>query len=256
MGGLPLAELLVFPFFLLVARVGMAVMVFPAFSDISVSTRIRLLIVFGISLVLFPLLGPQLPALPATTGNLVLLLLGELVVGLMLGLGARMMMVAMSLAGELIAFLAGFQSATLFDPQSGTNTPAPTLFLTLCATLMILALNLHYQLIEAIMQSYIAFPPGKLPDVGDVSAAAVDMFAVFTALGVQLAAPVIVAGLLSNVLFGVMNRLIPQLQIFFVSVPVSITLSLLVLGAGLGTMMQLWSHATESRLTMFQADED
>lgn len=254
MGGVPLAELLVFPFFLLFARVGAAVMVFPALSDISVSVRVRLLIVVGISVVLFPLLQPSLPPLPATAANTILLLLGELVVGLMLGLGARMMMAAMALAGELIAFLAGFQSATLFDPQSGTNTGAPTLFLTLCASMMILALNLHYQLIEAIMQSYLAFPPGELPEVGDAAAAAVDMFATFTALGLQLAAPVVVAGLLSNVLFGVMNRLIPQLQIFFVSVPVSITLSLLVLGAGMGLMMQLWTNATESRLTMFQAE--
>lgn len=251
-----LAELLVFPFFLVLTRVAAAVMVFPALSDPSINMRARLLVVLGITFVLFPLLQDNVPALPPRTGDMLLLMFGEMVIGILLGLGARLMMAAMSLAGELIAFLAGFQSASLFDPQTATNTGAPTIFLTLCAGMVLLGLNLHHQLIAAIVESYAVFKPGVMPEVGDISAAYVDMLMIVTRLGLQLAAPVVVAGVLANALFGVLNRLVPQLQTFFVSVPVSITISLLILVAGLSSMLQLWATTTEGKLTLFQVESD
>ncbi|PZP40615.1 MAG: hypothetical protein DI585_00670 [Pseudomonas fluorescens] len=259
MGGLPLTEflstVLVFPFFLLLARVGAAVMVFPAISDPSINIRARLLVVFGISFILFPLLSPTLPLLPPRTGDMLLLMFGELVIGVMLGLGARLMMAAMSFAGELIAFLAGFQSASLFDPQTATSTGAPTVFLTLCASVVMLGLGLHHQLINAIVESYGVFRPGVLPEVGDIALAYVEMMSIIMKLGLQLAAPVVVAGVLANALFGVLNKLVPQLQTFFVSVPVSMAISLLIIAGGLGTMLQLWVVATQAKLTLFQVEE-
>lgn len=251
-----LAELLVFPFFLLLFRVGAAVMVFPALSDTSISMRIRLLVVVAISFVLFPLVQSQLPTLPARSGDMVMLVFGELVIGLLLGLGARLFLAALSVAGEMISFMSGFQAATLFDPQSGSNTGAPAIFLTLCAGMLIFAMNLHHELIRAIMASYEAFPPGQLPPVDDVNRAVVDIFAQMFALGVRLAAPVVVAGLLTNALFGVMNRLIPQLQVFFISVPVSITLSLLILSVATGAMLQLWGSVVAAKLTVFQVESE
>lgn len=256
MGGLPLAELLVFPFFLILVRVGAAIMVFPALSDPSINIRARLLVVVGISFILMPTLQAYVPALPERTGDMALLIFSELIMGILLGLGARLMMAAMSLAGELIAFLAGFQSASLFDPQTATNTGAPVVFLTLCASVVMLGLNMHHQLIMAIVESYSIFKPGVLPDVGDMTAAYIDMLMIITRLGVQLAAPIVVAGILANALFGVLNRLVPQLQTFFVSVPVSITISLLILVAGLSSMLQLWATTTQGKLTLFQVESD
>lgn len=256
MDNLPLAQLLVFPFFLVFTRVGAAIMVFPALSDPSINIRARLLVVLGIAFILFPVLEAKLPPLPPTSTEMLFLLFGEMVTGLLLGLGARLMMAAMSLAGEIIGFLAGFQAASLFDPQTATNTGAPTIFLTLCASVVLLGLNLHHMLITAVVDSYIAFQPGVLPAVGDVAAAFTDMMSTIMRLGLQLAGPVVVAGVLSNALFGVLNRLVPQLQTFFVSVPVSITLSVLVLIAGLGSMLQLWVNATQDKLTLFQAESE
>jgi flagellar biosynthetic protein FliR len=246
---------LVFPFLLVLVRLTAALMVFPVLSDPSINARARFLTALAVSFILFPLLKPMLPQLPALTSDMFLFLFGEIITGILLGLGARLMMAAMSVAGELISFVAGFQAASLFDPSSGTNTGAPGVFLTLCAGMVILGLNLHHQLIEAIVQSYGTFPPGHLPDVGDVSAAVVELVVELTKLGVQLAAPVVVTGLLSNALFGVLNRLIPQLQVFFVSVPVSVTLSILVLTASLGTMLELWGSATQDRLTVFNVQQ-
>lgn len=246
-----LAGAFVFPFMLVLIRLTAAFMVFPVLSDPSLNARARFLTALAISFILFPLLKPTLPALPEQTAYMLLTVFGEIVIGILLGLGARMIMAAMSLAGELIAFVAGFQAATLFDPQSGTNTGAPSILLTLCAGMVILGLNLHHQLIESLVESYSAFPPGQLPATEDIAAAMVTLMATLTKLGVQLAAPVIVAGLLANALFGILNRLIPQMQVFFVSVPVSITLSVLVLAAAMGSMLDLWATTAQDKLTVF-----
>ncbi|TKW61917.1 MAG: flagellar biosynthetic protein FliR [Blastochloris viridis] len=250
-----LTGLLVFPLFLLFTRVGAAVMVFPAISDPSVNIRVRLLITLGISFLLLPLLADKFPVMPTRTADVLLLLFGEMVIGLMLGLGARLMMAAMSLAGEIIAFLAGFQGASLFDPSTNTNSGAPSVFLTLCAGVVVLGLNMHHQLIQAAVESYSLFKPGVMPEVGDIATVYVEMMTVIMRLGLQLAAPVVVAGLLTNAMFGVLNRLVPQLQIFFISVPVTITVSVVLLVAGLGSMLQLWATATQDRLTLFQVEE-
>ncbi len=247
-----LAATLVFPFFLLLCRLGAAVMVFPALSDEAVAVRLRLLVVMGTAVMLYPLLAPTLPALPSLAGEMVLLVLAELVMGLLLGLGARLFMAALSLAGELIAFAAGLQAATLFDPASNANTGAPTILLTLTGGLLVLALNLHHDLIRAVAASYTLFPPGQLPPVADITTAVVQIFSDFSALGLQLAAPVVVAGLLTTALFGLLNRLIPQLQVFFVSVPLTIILAFIMLAAALPLMMEVWGGQVSQRFSILQ----
>ncbi|MCA3244620.1 MAG: flagellar biosynthetic protein FliR [Alphaproteobacteria bacterium] len=247
-----LAATLVFPFFLVFCRLGAALLVFPALSDDAVPARLRLLAAVAAAAVMVPLLTPTLPTLPGTTGELALLVFAELVMGLLLGLGARLFLAALSLAGELIAFAAGLQAATLFDPGSNANSGAPTVFLTLTGGMLILALNLHHDLIRAVAASYASFPAGQLPPVADVTAAVVQIFAEFSALGLQLAAPVVVAGLLTTALFGLLNRLIPQLQVFFVSVPLTVILALIMLAAALPLMLQVWGGVVSERFSVLQ----
>lgn len=249
-----LAATLVFPFFLVFCRMGAALIAFPALSDDAMLTRARLLVALGASVVMYPLLAPSLPTLPPTLGAMVLLVFGELIIGLLMGLGARFFMAALSLAGELIAFGAGLQAATLFDPGSNSSSGAPTIFLTLTGGLLILALGLHHELIRAIAFSYTTFPAGVLPPVADVAAAFTQIMADISLLGLQLAAPVVVAGLLTTALFGLLNRLIPQLQVFFVSVPLTIMIALAILAAALPLMLESWSNVVAVRYSVFQTE--
>lgn len=252
---LPLTDLLVFPAFLVLARVAGAIMVFPVLSDPNLNVRARLLVAVGLTLAMFPLLQPVLPALPSTFGALTLLVFGEVLMGVILGLSVRWLMAAFSLAGELIAFMAGFQAANLFDPQSGSNTTAPAVFLTLCAGVMLLALNLHHEFFRAVLASYTMFPPGELPGMGPLLDALTGTIAQVMALGLQLAAPVIVTGVLANALFGILNRLVPQIQMFFITVPITLTLSMLILASAMTGMLGLWSNTVQSNLTVFQVDD-
>jgi len=243
-----------FQAFLLFARLGSAIFVFPALSDNSIPARARLVLAAGATLVLLPLLHGQLPGLPAQSSQLVFMVGSEIVIGILLGLSARLYMAALSFAGEMIAFMAGFQSASLFDPQSGASTVAPTIFLTLTAGVLILVLNLHHALIQGVVASYTVFVPGHLPPVGNVTTAVVNIFAQFTALGLQIAAPVVIAGFLVNLAFGIFNRLIPQIQMFFLTVPLSITLSMLLLAVALTSVFTLFTARLQDNLLIMQQD--
>lgn len=249
-----LAATLVFPLFLVFCRLGAALVAFPALSDDAIFTRARLLVAFGASMVMYPLLAPTLPTLPPLLGDAILLVFGELVIGLLMGLGARLFMAALSLAGELIAFSAGLQAATMFDPSSNSSSGAPTIFLTLTGGLLVLALGLHHELIRAIALSYTTFPVGQLPPVADITAAFTQIMADIFVLGLQLAAPVVVAGLLTTALFGLLNRLIPQLQVFFVSVPLTVIIALAILAASLPLMLEAWGNVVAVRYSVFQTE--
>ena len=105
------------------------------------------------------------------------------------------------------------------------------------------------------MASYRVFPTGELPPIADLTTAMTNMVAASFMLGVQLAAPVIVAGFLALAMFGVFNRLIPQLQVFFVSVPISIALSLLVMASTMGLLLTHFTDTLAEHLFITEYDE-
>lgn len=249
-----LIPLLTFQAFLIFCRLGTAIFIFPALSDTSIPPRTRLGLAVATTLVLLPFLQPQMPQIPLEAGHLVTMLASELVIGLLLGLAARLLLAALSITGELIAFMAGFQSATLFDPQSGASSVAPTIFLTLTAGVLILAFNLHHTLLQGVVESYKVFTPGQFPAVADATQAVIHIVAQLTRIGLQLAAPVVLAGFLVNLAFGIFNRLIPQIQVYFLSVPASIVLSLLLLMAALTSLFTLFIGTLQDNLFLYQLD--
>ncbi|HEX2859727.1 MAG TPA: flagellar biosynthetic protein FliR [Alphaproteobacteria bacterium] len=250
-----LANLLVFPVFLLFCRISSALLVFPSISDPAVSPRIRMAIALGVTLILFPILSTKLPPMPGTTSAMLALVAGELLTGFLLGFASRVLMAALAMAGEMIAFISGFQAATLFDPQSGSSTAAPTVFLTITAGLLILVMGFHHVLIQGIMNSYTMLPAGYWPPLGQVAQALLQLFETVFMVGLQIAAPVVVAGLMANVIFGIFNQLIPQLQVFFVSVPLSIVVSLIVLAAALPLMFGLFTDTLHANMWLFDLPE-
>lgn len=246
-----ITSLFVFPFFLIFLRVGAAVMVFPGFSDSSLNTRTRLLVALLISFTFFPLLQSQMPTLPATILPFLTLVFGEIIVGIVLAFGARLFMAALNVAGELIAFMSGLQAASLFDPRTGSNTIAPAIFISIVAVTLIFAMDIHHLMIEGIIDSYSLFPPGKLPSVGDSLAALVQVVSDTYVVGVKISAPIVVMGFLSYVGFGIFNRLIPQLQAFFVAVPITVAIGLVMMAATLSFMMLIFMEELAQHLILF-----
>ena len=110
-------------------------------------------------------------------------------------------------------------------------------FLTVLGVTLIFATNMHYLVIAALNDSYNIFQPGHLPLTGDVAKHITDVVATSFRIGLQLAAPFLVFGLLFNVGLGVLSRLMPQMQVFFIGLPLSILLGLLLLVVVIGALM-------------------
>jgi len=247
-----LASLFIFPLFLLFVRVGSCLMLFPSISDVAVNTQVRLMIAVLVSLAMFPLIEPTMPALPESNTLMLKYIFIEMAIGIMMAISAKIFMSAMHVAGELIGFSAGLHASTLFDPTSGSQSTAPAIFLGVVASLLVFVTNLHHVMIEGLFESYSYFPAGNLPPLGDASLALLNVVRDIFIVGIKLAAPVMVIGFLSYFAFGVFNRLIPQLQVFFVALPLTIVVGLFILGLSLGSMILLFSNELMEHAILFR----
>ncbi len=227
-----LAQLLpdtLFAYLLVFARVGSALMVMPGFGEVMLPARVRLMIAFGVSAVLYVVVAPALPAMPESPFVLVGLIAGEVAIGLFLGFLAQMMLMAMHTAGMIVAFQTGFGNALAFDPAAAQQGSITGVFLGLLALLLIFVSDTHHLLLQAIVHSYTIFEPGALMPVGDVSQALTRALARSFSIAVQISAPFLVAGLLFYIGLGLLARLMPQVQVFFIALPLQIGLGLAVL---------------------------
>ena len=229
-------------FMLTFARIGTLVMLMPGIGERMISPRLRLAFALLLSVVLFPLTRTLLPASAAPQSALALLA-GELAVGLMLGLTVRMVVAALQTAGNIVAQQLGLAFAMTVDPTMGGQQAAVGNFLTLLGLTLIFAFDLHHLAIAAIRDSYAFLPPTGIPGTGDAATLAIKAIGRGFALAVQLAAPFIAFGILFNLGLGVLSRLMPQLQVFFLAMPATILIGMVVLLAVVGTMMGVFVSA-------------
>lgn len=225
-------------FLLSFARIGTLVMLMPGIGEAMVSARLRLAFALLLTLVLFPFTRTVLPVTPGA--GAIVLLLGEVAVGLVLGLSVRMIMAALQTAGTIAAHEIGLSFAMTVDPAMGGQQASIGNLLTLLGVTLILVTDLHHLAIAAIRDSYALLPPSGLPDPGDAASLGVKAAARGFALAVQIAAPFIAFGILFNVGVGVLARLMPQLQVFFLAMPAGILGGMAVLLAALGAVMALF----------------
>ncbi|MFL5051824.1 MAG: flagellar biosynthetic protein FliR [Xanthobacteraceae bacterium] len=222
---------------LMFARIGTMVMLLPGLGELSVPPRVRLTLALVLTAVLFPLHRAAF-ALDLKSFGPVLLLLGqELFIGVVLGLTARLTISALQVAGSVVAQQLGLGFVTAVDPTQGQQGLILGNFLTILGIALIFATDLHYYVIAALHDSYALFRPGEMPLAGDVAALLTRTVAAAFRIGIQLSGPFLVFGLLFNVGLGVLSRLMPQMQVFFVGMPLSILLGFVALLLVIGAMM-------------------
>jgi len=232
-------------------RVGAIVMLIPGLGEASVPARIRLGFALLLALCLAPIAAPTLPAFPTTLGEMGGQVLKEVLVGLMIGALMRLMMSSLAVAGETVAIqttLAFSQTANPLGAQPGTSIQT---FLTLLGVTLLFATNLHHVFLAAIAHSYTLFAPSKPIMLQDAASLAIQTVGGSFALGIQLAAPVIVFSLVFNIAVGLIGRVMPQFQIFFVASPLSVLLGLSIFALSLGLIGLVWLSRYEEFLHRF-----
>jgi flagellar biosynthetic protein FliR len=227
------------------ARIGTMIMLLPGLGELSVPPRIRLTIALVLTAVIMPL-HRNTYDIDLRSAVPVLAMLGqELFVGAVLGLTARLTISALQVAGTVIAQQMGLGFVTAIDPTQGQQGVLVGNFLSVLGITLIFAFDLHHLVIGALNDSYTLFRPGDVPIIGDVAALLSRTVAAAFRIGVQLAAPFLVFGLLFNLGLGVLSRLMPQMQVFFVGMPLSILIGFLILLLVVGAMMMTFIDYVE-----------
>lgn len=224
-------------FMLVFARIGTMLMLLPGLGETSVPVRVRLAAALVLAMVLLPLHRAEYTIDMRALGPLLILLGEEILIGAVLGLTARLTISALTVAGSVIAQQMGLGFVTQVDPTQGQQNAIVGNFLTMLGITLVFATDLHYLVIAALNDSYTLFHPGEVPIVGDIAALVTKTVASAFRIGIQLSAPFLVFGLLFNFGLGVLSRLMPQMQVFFVGMPLSILAGFLILILVMGAMM-------------------
>lgn len=240
-----------FVFLLVFARLGTMVMALPALGDLAVSPRVRLLLALAMSVVMLPIVRDAFGTIPSTLWLLFGALGFEIMIGAFVGLSARLIMTATQVAGTVIAFQTGLAFAQNVDPTQGVQSALFGNFLSLLAATLIFTLDLHHLLIQALHDSYILFKPGTELPWGDFAQMALQTVAASFRVGIQLAAPFLIMGLIFYLGIGVLSRLMPQVQIFFIAMPANIMLGFILLMFLLSAMMMWFFDHFEASMVEF-----
>ncbi|HEX3499363.1 MAG TPA: flagellar biosynthetic protein FliR [Stellaceae bacterium] len=228
----------IFAVMLVFCRVGSALMVLPGFGDLYVPARYRLLLGAFLAMLLATALATILPAQPDSPLTLMSLLGGEIVIGLFIGSIGRLMLSALETAGAVISLQLGLSAAQIFNPALAQQTAITGAFLTVFGVLLIFMTDTHHLLLRGMIASYGLFPPGTFPGFGDMSDTVTRIVSASFRLAIELSAPFIVLGTVFFVALGFLARLMPQLQIFFVVLPVQVAGGLVVFAFTLYAVMQ------------------
>jgi len=236
-------------FLLMFARLGSMVMLMPGFGEQGIPMRIRLVIAVMLTLVMLPL-HQNAYALDLAQGfaPMLGLLIKEVIIGIVLGLAGRLTISALQMAGVVIAQELGLGFASTVDPSQQEQGVIISSFLTMAGVAMIFATDMHHLVIGALEQSYRIFTPGAPLPFDDFTQLILITTAGAFKVGAQMAAPFLVFGLLFNVGLGVLARLMPQIQIFFIGLPASIMLGLLLLLLVLAALMAVFLNNVGSLL--------
>lgn len=241
----------VFAFLLIFVRLGTALMIMPGVGDSFVPKNIRLMISLGMSFVLMPIVQAYMPSPIPAFSIIFTLILMEFVIGLFIGTMARIFMAALDTAGMVISMTSGLANAQVFNPSLATQGSITGAFLSMTGVVLLFVTNLHHMLIYGLVESYQMFPVGGVPDTGSMAELISRAFAASFLIGFQISIPFVIVAMLLYIGMGVLSRVMPQVQVFILALPVQIMLSMLTLMLVLSAAMLFWLTRFEEGMTFF-----
>ena len=222
-------------------RIGGCIMIMPGFSSARVPMQVRLFIAVAVSMAILPVMWTDI--YPQVTGkghSYIYLIAAETAVGAVMGLVARYYVLGLQFTGTAITMLMGFASPPSSDVIEDTPENQVTSLISFAGLMVLFMLDFHHVMIEAIVQSYRAMPIGTPFDPQGVLITLTDSLSQIFMIMLRLASPFIIYGLLFNVAIGMVNKLAPQIPIYFISQPYLIMGGLFLLYLGIAAMLRLF----------------
>ncbi|MGV8711994.1 MAG: flagellar biosynthetic protein FliR [Nitrosomonas sp.] len=222
----------------------------PILGNPSIPVRVKLGLAVMLTILVAPTVEQSLPQIDPSSGMGLIVLMQQLLIGVAIGFVMRIVFVAVEMAGELIGLQMGLGFAIFFDPQNSGQIDIVGRFLGVIASLAFLAIDGHLMTIALISQSFSTLP---------VSTEGVNQ-ATFTSLanwgqeifraGLQLSLPVLTALLITNLALGVLTRAAPQLNIFAVGFPITLSIGLIVLALSMPFYAPIFEHLVYDGLSL------
>ncbi|GIL41512.1 flagellar biosynthetic protein FliR [Roseiterribacter gracilis] len=241
----------VFAIMLVFTRVGVAMLNLPGFGDTSVPAQARLFLALAFSVAITPILRAKLPAAPDEPALLILLLGSEVIIGLFIGTVGRVILTSLETAGQLIGHQTGFSIASVFNPQIASAGSLAGSLLSTMAVVLLFVTDLHHMLLRGLLGSYDLFPAGGPLPIGDLASVIAKVVAASFTIGVQLSAPFIIVALMLMVGLGLIARMMPQIQIFFVAQPIQLALGIFIFAVVLPAMALFWMTKFQMSMQTF-----
>lgn len=239
-------------FGLVLARVSGLMVTAPIYGTPEVPRQVRALVAFTVALLLMPSQWHVSPPAPPNLPAYLLLLGGELLLGVVIGLGVTVLFAGLQLAGELIGRIGGLMVADVFDPGIDTSVPLLSRLMFLVALAAFLCLGGHRLVFGALLDTFAAAPPGRVGVPDSITEGFVVLLSRSFALGVRAASPVAAALLLATLLMGLIGRTLPQLNILIVGFGFNAMLTfgavMLTLGAAVWALQDMVAPALETAL--------
>ena len=226
-------------------------MLFPGVAEAYVPARARLFFAMVLSfLLLEPLLG-RIPPIPHDMSALISVLFYEIFIGIFFGTFLRLMVDVLETTGSIVALQIGLSNASILNPTLGAQSALPSAFLSAAGLVLLFSSGLYQEMFQGIIVSYDAFPPGGIYMPGDVAHSVIHFMSSAFICGIQIAMPFIVVGLLMFISLALIQRVVPQVQLFMVTLPAQIWGGLTLMSLTIGSMLTLWLMFAHKSLLEF-----
>jgi flagellar biosynthetic protein FliR len=232
-----------FAFVLVLGRVGSAMTLLPGLGEAELPMMVRAGLAICVSALLLPGIAPMVGAAPGDVLAMAGMVLAEVATGLWLGWLARMVVLALPIAGQMISYMLGLSNVLQPDAELGAQATALGRMLALAAPVVVLASGLYAPALAALAGSYRLVAPGALVPAGDLAQTALGAMAQGFALALRLASPFVLACVVWQVSIGLMARLVPRLQVYFAAMPAQILGGLAMFAALISMLLGPWQAA-------------
>jgi len=212
----------------------------PFYGSAAVPARIKAMLVLAITVLLFPLVGPRLPEL--AMGQWPALAISELLIGTAMGVATNLVFDGVQMAGQVLSIQMGYSLVNILDPQTKVDSTVIALFHQTIAMLIFLRLDVHLWLLRAIGASFNFLPPAPIHVSGAFTMATLNAGASVFEIGVRIAAPVLSATLLADIVLGLLGKASPQLPLMLLGPAVKSLLGLVILVAALKYWPDIFQH--------------
>lgn len=233
-------------FLIVLTRVTAMIVAAPGLGETTSPMLVRAGIAVGISIAILPVLQNQIiPAMNIALHlplAIFLLILGEILSGLLIGLIARMICLSIAISMQIVGLFTGLASVLQPDPELGASSTAISHMASFLIPVIILSTGLYSFPVAAVIGSYKLLPPGHMPLYGDMARDLAMTVSQSFSLALQLATPFILIGTLWPAMLGVLNRLLPSIQVYMIAMPAQLLGGVLLLGLLIDVITHIWQE--------------